>query len=33
VSREVCTLCHVDRVDHNAPVACDQCHDVKPWGG
>ncbi len=33
VSRQVCTVCHVDRVDHNAPVSCDQCHDVKPWGG
>jgi nitrate/TMAO reductase-like tetraheme cytochrome c subunit len=32
VSRQVCTVCHVDRVDHNAPLSCDQCHDVKPWG-
>jgi hypothetical protein len=32
VSRQVCTVCHLDRVDHNAPVSCDECHDVKPWG-
>lgn len=29
-SREVCTVCHVDRTDHNAPMRCDQCHQVPP---
>jgi len=32
-SRQVCTLCHTDRVEHNAPVACDACHEVDPWSG
>jgi nitrate/TMAO reductase-like tetraheme cytochrome c subunit len=33
-SRKVCTVCHVDRIDHNAPVACDLCHKVpSPPGG
>ena len=29
-SRHVCTVCHTDRVEHNAPVACDQCHTMQP---
>jgi hypothetical protein len=29
-SREVCTVCHVDRVDHNAPIRCEQCHRIPP---
>ena len=29
-SREVCTVCHVDRTDHNAPMRCDECHQVPP---
>ena len=29
-SREVCTVCHVDRTDHNAPMRCDDCHQVPP---
>ncbi|MDH4351490.1 MAG: hypothetical protein OEW56_10110, partial [Gemmatimonadota bacterium] len=33
-SRQVCTVCHTDRVDHNAPVACDRCHEMpSPPGG
>jgi nitrate/TMAO reductase-like tetraheme cytochrome c subunit len=36
-SRQVCTVCHTDRVQHNAPVACDLCHEVPsiaaPGGG
>ena len=32
VTRELCTTCHEDRVEHNAPLSCDACHDVKPWG-
>lgn len=27
-SRQVCTTCHVDRVDHNAPVDCVLCHEI-----
>jgi nitrate/TMAO reductase-like tetraheme cytochrome c subunit len=27
-SRDVCTVCHVDRVEHNAPVECALCHQV-----
>ena len=27
-SREVCTVCHVDRTDHHAPQQCDDCHQV-----
>jgi len=30
-SRQVCTVCHVDRVEHNAPLACDACHQIDPW--
>ncbi len=29
-SRQVCTTCHVDRVDHNAPLPCDGCHRMAP---
>jgi nitrate/TMAO reductase-like tetraheme cytochrome c subunit len=29
-SREVCTTCHVDKVDHNAPVDCYLCHEMTP---
>jgi nitrate/TMAO reductase-like tetraheme cytochrome c subunit len=34
-SRQVCTVCHTDRMDHNAPVSCELCHDVPaaPGGG
>ena len=33
-SRQVCTVCHIDRVEHNAPVACDRCHEMpSPPGG
>jgi hypothetical protein len=31
-SRQVCTVCHADRVDHNAPIACDTCHGIPPLG-
>jgi nitrate/TMAO reductase-like tetraheme cytochrome c subunit len=27
-SREVCTVCHVDRVEHNAPAECVTCHGM-----
>jgi hypothetical protein len=27
-SREVCTVCHADRTEHNAPLQCDDCHQV-----
>ncbi len=27
-SRQVCTVCHQDRVDHNAPAACHLCHEM-----
>lgn len=30
-TREVCTVCHTDRVEHNAPLACDACHQMEPW--
>ena len=32
-SRAVCTVCHVDRVEHNAPVECQLCHEMAPWEG
>ncbi len=32
-SRQICTTCHVDRTEHNAPVACDVCHQLPPLGG
>jgi hypothetical protein len=32
-SRQVCTACHADRTEHNAPVACDLCHTMTPLGG
>lgn len=32
-SREVCTVCHTDRVEHNAPVACHLCHERPPVAG
>jgi nitrate/TMAO reductase-like tetraheme cytochrome c subunit len=32
-SRQVCTICHVNRVDHNAPVACHLCHEIAPLSG
>ena len=31
-SRNVCAVCHADRVDHNAPVACEMCHEVPVLG-
>jgi nitrate/TMAO reductase-like tetraheme cytochrome c subunit len=32
-TRQVCTICHQDKVEHNAPVACDLCHEIPPMGG
>jgi nitrate/TMAO reductase-like tetraheme cytochrome c subunit len=32
-TRQVCTACHADRVDHNAPADCVLCHDISPLGG
>jgi hypothetical protein len=31
-SRDVCTACHVDRIEHNAPLECGLCHDVGAGG-
>ncbi|NIN09964.1 MAG: hypothetical protein GTN62_00975 [Gemmatimonadales bacterium] len=31
-SREICTVCHVDRTEHNAPAACNLCHEVPALG-
>jgi hypothetical protein len=28
LSRNVCTVCHVDRIEHNAPLECKLCHEV-----
>jgi nitrate/TMAO reductase-like tetraheme cytochrome c subunit len=27
-SRQVCTVCHADKVEHNAPVDCRLCHEM-----
>lgn len=32
-SRNVCTVCHNDRVDHYAPNDCQACHPQTPLGG
>ncbi len=32
-TRQVCTVCHVDRTEHNAPADCVLCHDILPMGG
>ena len=32
-TRQVCTACHADRTEHNAPVNCVSCHDILPMGG
>lgn len=29
-SRQVCTVCHTDRVEHHAPTDCVQCHRISP---
>lgn len=29
-TRQVCTVCHTDKVEHNAPVACHLCHEMEP---
>ena len=31
-TRQVCTTCHVDRVDHNAPADCVLCHATPAIG-
>ncbi len=31
-SRQVCTVCHADKVEHNAPANCVLCHDMPPPG-
>ena len=31
-TRQVCTICHQDKVEHNAPVACDLCHEIPAMG-
>ncbi len=31
-TRQVCTTCHVDRVDHNAPTDCVMCHRTPAIG-
>lgn len=32
-SRQICTVCHTDRVQHNAPLVCDKCHQMVPLSG
>ena len=32
-SRKVCTVCHTDRIKHNAPVECTQCHQIPAMAG
>ncbi len=32
-SRDVCLVCHQDRVEHNSPLDCVQCHDIPAMGG
>jgi nitrate/TMAO reductase-like tetraheme cytochrome c subunit len=32
-TRKVCTVCHTDKVEHNAPADCQLCHDIDPLGG
>jgi hypothetical protein len=32
-TRQVCTACHADRVEHNAPADCVLCHTIPPLGG
>ena len=32
-TRDVCTVCHADRVDHYAPNPCVACHPQPPLGG
>ncbi len=33
-TRQVCTVCHSDKVDHNPPAACHLCHTMPaPTGG
>ncbi|HXV86801.1 MAG TPA: cytochrome c3 family protein, partial [Gemmatimonadales bacterium] len=31
-SRQVCSVCHADRVEHYAPVECVDCHQIPPLG-
>jgi hypothetical protein len=31
-SRQVCTVCHSDKVEHNAPAACHLCHEMERLG-
>jgi hypothetical protein len=32
-TRQVCTVCHTDKVEHNAPADCHLCHEMAPLGG
>ncbi|KPJ96187.1 MAG: hypothetical protein AMS18_01415 [Gemmatimonas sp. SG8_17] len=32
-SRQVCTVCHTDKVEHNAPLVCDACTQMSPLSG
>jgi nitrate/TMAO reductase-like tetraheme cytochrome c subunit len=32
-SRQVCTVCHVDKVEHNAPADCVLCHEIPALSG
>jgi hypothetical protein len=32
-SRQVCSVCHADRVDHYAPNECVTCHKMPNLGG
>jgi nitrate/TMAO reductase-like tetraheme cytochrome c subunit len=31
-SRQVCTVCHTDKVEHNAPIDCRLCHEIPELG-
>jgi hypothetical protein len=32
-SRQVCTVCHSDKLEHNAPVDCHLCHSMPELAG
>ncbi|MEJ2237896.1 MAG: cytochrome c3 family protein [Gemmatimonadales bacterium] len=32
-TRQVCTVCHTDKVEHNAPADCHLCHEMDPLPG
>ncbi len=32
-TRQVCTVCHADKLEHNAPAECHLCHSMPELGG